>query len=274
MRSTTYTLRGLSFAALEWGESVGIPTVLLHGFLDHSGSWSRVAPGLPGWIVALDLRGHGHSPWAGPGQTYHFPEYVADLDALVVALGGRVRLVGHSMGGTLASLYAGARPECVTRLVSVDGLGLADSGAHARDRMVQFLDGVRREGKSGVYPTLGAAAARLVQAWPGLDPAWSMELAARGSRAVEGGVIWRYDPRHRLRGPSPYRQDQHQQFLTAIACPVLSVHPERSPFAAADVARLEASIPDLRVVPLPGAGHMAQLDAPEALAALLRRFLE
>jgi pimeloyl-ACP methyl ester carboxylesterase len=278
MREERWTFRGLPFGGLSWGEPTGVPTVLLHGFLDHAGSWARVAAGLPGFLVAPDLRGHGHSAWVGPGETYHFPEYLADLDALVDHLGGRVSLVGHSMGGTLASIYAGARPGAVERLAAVDGLGLPDGGAQARDRMVQFLDGVRRTDTPSTrttppMPTLAVAADRLRRAWPGLDDPFALALAERGARPVEGGFAWRYDPRHRIRSAAPYRQDHHRQFLDAITCPVLSIHPERSPFAPADVDRLESAIRDLRVEILPNAGHMAQLDAPDALAMRLRAFL-
>jgi pimeloyl-ACP methyl ester carboxylesterase len=72
----------------------------------------------------------------------------------------------------------------------------------------------------------------------------------------------------------PYRQDQHQRFLEAIRCPVLSIHPEHSPFAVEDVARVEACIPDLRVATVAGAGHMLPLDAPEAVASLIEEFLQ
>jgi pimeloyl-ACP methyl ester carboxylesterase len=274
-REAAYTLRGLSFAALEWGEPDGSPpVVLLHGFLDHAGSWARVAERLTGHVVALDLRGHGHSAWCGPGESYHFPEYVADVDALVAHLGGCVRLVGHSMGGTIATLYAGARPDAVTRLVVVDGIGIPDGGAGARGRMVEFLDGLRRVRAHRAHPTIDAAAERLRATWTGLDPAWARELAERGTRAVEGGFAWRYDPRHLVRAAAPYRQDQHLTFLGAIRCPVLSVHPERSLFPAAEVAKLEAAVPDLTVADVPGAGHMTQMDAPLALAAHLAAFLD
>ncbi|MFN7144999.1 MAG: alpha/beta fold hydrolase [Myxococcota bacterium] len=273
MTERTWSLRGLTFGGLVWGDAVGVPTVFLHGFLDHAGSWERVAAGLDGHRIALDLRGHGRSDWIAPGGSYHFPEYVADLDALVDVLGGRVRLVGHSMGGTVASLYAGAGPDAVDRLVIVDGIGSLDGGAAARDRMVQFLDGIKRVRALTPHPTVEDAARRLRATWPGLDDARALALARRGTRPTEGGVTWSYDPRHRVRAPAPYRQDQHVHLLAAIRCPVLSVHPEHSLFAAEDVARLEAAVPDLRVAHVPG-GHMVPLDAPEALASVIRSFFD
>ncbi len=268
-----WTLREQSFGGLRWGHPGPAPLVLLHGFLDHAGSWDRVARLLGEGCIALDLRGHGLSAWVGPAETYHFAEYVADLDALVDQLGGRVRLVGHSMGGTLASLYAGARPERVERLAVVDGLGLADGGPGARTRMIEFLDAARAPREPRPMASVEEAAGRLKRTWARLDDAFALELAARGTRPVPGGVVWAYDPRHRSRSAVPYRQDQHQRFLEAIRCPVLSIRPEHGPFAADDVARLEATIPDLRAVVVPGAGHMLPLEAPEAVAEHLRGFL-
>lgn len=277
-RDAAWTLRGLHFAGLEWGEPTGRPTIFLHGFLDHAGSWARVAGGLPGYRVAYDQRGHGRSAHVTQGETYHFPEYLADLDALVDALrartgASRVALVGQSMGGTVASLYAGARPDVVDRLAIVDGLGLHDGGDDARDRLVTFLDGVKAEPVNRVFEDVAAAAARLRQSHVYIDEAWSMTMAARITRPVPGGVTWTWDARHRIRGPTPYRHQHHQALLRAIACPALVIVPEHSPFQAVDIDALAGAIPGARRVVIPGASHMVHMDAPAALAGALAPFL-
>ncbi len=99
--TTHWHLRGLDIAGQTWGAPGRneVPVVLVHGFLDHAGTWDEVAALLPGHIAAPDLRGHGQSAWCGPGETYHFADYIADLDALVTTLGGRAIVVGHSLGG-------------------------------------------------------------------------------------------------------------------------------------------------------------------------------
>lgn len=267
-----WTLRGQRFSGLSWGAPEGIPTVLLHGWLDHAGSWEGVAEGLDGWVLAPDQRGHGRSMRVGEGTTYHFPDYVADLDALVALLGGSVRLVGHSMGGTIATLYAGARPEAVVAVVCVDGLGLADGAEDAADRMVAFLDGSRRPIRPRVYPSVAAAAEKLRVGMPFLDPEIALRLAARDTVPTDGGVTWAHDLRHRIRGAIPYRHAHHQALLRRIPCPVLSVHPEHSPFAPADIAALESVVPHLTRVEVPGAGHMVHLQAPAAVAEAARAF--
>jgi pimeloyl-ACP methyl ester carboxylesterase len=274
MRETRWRLRGdAEWSALEWGEPVGVPSVFLHGFLDHAGAWARTVELLSGWRIALDHRGHGLSPHCGPLETYHFPEYLADLDALLRQV-GPAKLVGHSMGGTIASMYAGARPERVLALATVDGLGLHDMGEEAVDRMQQFLDEVERPPVNKVFPSVEAAAARLRQSNLGLAEGESLRLAERILRPVDGGLTWTWDSRHRIRAAVPYRIANHQLFLRRIRCPVLAVRPEFSPFQPENVAALHGCIEQIQVATIPGASHMVHLDAPEALAAVLRPFLD
>lgn len=283
MVEVSRSLRGRTCAALRWpadpGDAAAPLTVLLHGFLDHAGAWERVAAGLPGERLAIDHRGHGRSAHNPPGDTYLFADYLADLDAWLdaVAPGAPVRLVGHSMGGTIATLYAGARPERVCALVSVDGLGMADGvdgtpGDPVADRMVRYLDGVRTPPRNRVLPSVEVAAERLRLAHPSLDAAWALRLAERGTRPAPGGVVWAFDPAHRVRSPIPYRHAHHVPLLRRIRCPVLSVRPSEAVFAAADVAALEGAVADLRTVTVEGAGHMVHLDQPALLSAHIREF--
>src|SRR5580658_808948 len=112
-----------------WGpppsESVS-PVVLLHGWLDCGETFQFLVDALErDWpLAALDWRGFGRSGWAGDG--YWFPDYLADLDGLLALLSPSrpARLVGHSMGGNVASLYAGVRPERVRSVVNLEGFWL------------------------------------------------------------------------------------------------------------------------------------------------------
>src|SRR5216684_2967439 len=110
-RERDVAVRGLSLRVRERGPQDGPASVLLHGWLDHRGSFDLLAPLLPGRTVAVDQRGHGDSSWAGAGAFYHFVEYLGDLDGLLreLELPGPVRLVGHSMGGAVSLLPAAAR---------------------------------------------------------------------------------------------------------------------------------------------------------------------
>src|SRR5690349_5399414 len=118
------TLRGLTFQLYRWPGSDPAPTVLLHGWGDTSETWQFVIDHLPQSrsYIAFDARGFGRTQWAD--GDYWFPDYLADLDALLDELSphAAVDLIGHSMGGNVASIYAGVRPERVRRLVNLEGL--------------------------------------------------------------------------------------------------------------------------------------------------------
>jgi pimeloyl-ACP methyl ester carboxylesterase len=116
---------------------------MLHGFLDAGGTFQFLVDALkqdrP--IVALDWRGFGLSQWAPDG--YFFHDYIADLDAFLehVSPFAPARILGHSMGGNVACLYAGSRPERVHCLVNLEGFGLArTSPKEAPSRMRRWLD--------------------------------------------------------------------------------------------------------------------------------------
>ena len=94
------------------------PVLLLHGVPETSSCWREVAPALAAGrrVLAPDLPGLGGSTYTGP---FDARSVVAQLAALVDAEvpGGRVDVVGHDWGGSLALGLAGARPDLVRRLV-------------------------------------------------------------------------------------------------------------------------------------------------------------
>src|SRR5690349_22582913 len=141
-RERDVAVRGMSLRVRERGPQEGPACVLLHGWLDHRGSFDLLAPLLPGRTVAYDHRGHGDSSWAGAGAFYHFVEYVGDLDGLLRELRFRepVRLVGHSMGGAVALLYAAARPEVVAHVTLLDAAPLWIDAAEVPDRHAGWLE--------------------------------------------------------------------------------------------------------------------------------------
>ena len=270
---TRWELPGITLGGRRWPGAAGRPpVVLLHGHLDHAGTWDDVAPLLAreGWtVVAPDLRGHGRSGWVAPGGAYAFMDHVADLDALLGLLGGQAHVVGHSLGGNVASFHAGARPERVLSLGLVDALGVEDGAAGAVERLRAHLEGRATPPEARVYADVGAAAARLRATHPFLTLARSNALAERGTRPVEGGVAWAWDPRHRLRNAVPYRADTHERFLRAVTCACTVVLPDRSPFARGATDALVGTLPRAAVHTVPDCGHMVPLEAPVRLAHAL-----
>ncbi|MFC8953605.1 alpha/beta fold hydrolase [Streptomyces sp. NPDC057101] len=111
---------GIRLAYQVSGPPEAPPLVLLHALGEDAADWDVVAPVLArSWrVYALDLRGHGRSDWPGDYSLQLMRDDVLGfLDALAL---DRVDLMGHSMGGIVAYLFAGEYPQRVDRLVLED----------------------------------------------------------------------------------------------------------------------------------------------------------
>jgi pimeloyl-ACP methyl ester carboxylesterase len=277
--------QGLSLHYLEWGEPVGEPLVLVHGFLDQAHSWSPFVAALqelikqPLWIIAPDCRGHGDSGWVGAGGYYHFPDYVLDLDHIVQGLGIKtMKLIGHSMGGTISFLYTGSFPQRVARLVLIEGIGppsMAFSDAPAR--MEKWIAEVNQRGRKHFrqYSSIRAGAEQLRQTNPRLDAELALHLARSGMKQSSAGKwVWKFDPLHRTTAPQPFYAAQAIEFLRRIACPVLIVDgAESRQIRRHDGKQRLEEIRDRKQVVIENAGHMVHQDNPLALAKVVAEFL-
>jgi len=270
---------GLGYNVLEWDADSDHTVVLVHGFLDMAWGWERtVRAGLEGrvHVVAPDMRGHGDSDRVGAGGYYYFLDYVADLASVIDQLGReRVSLVGHSMGGTIASYFAGVFPESVHDLALLEGIH-APEGSPGPARIRDWINGWHGVGRHAprTYASVEEAAARLRQHDELLSADLALELAAHGTRDSAGGRVFKHDPLHLTRGPYPFRVDAAEMLWRAITCKVLLVEggASRLPLAAADRERRQACFPGARLATLAGAGHMMQRHQPEALSELLLDF--
>lgn len=281
------TPRGVRLRVCDWGEPAPgrLPLLVLHGFLEQGAAWDAVAERLPGRVVAPDLRGHGLSGHVGAGGFYHFWDYVPDVLALIDRLGGRVDLLGHSMGGTISVLVAGLRPDEVRRLISVEGLGPPDAEGTDADRADRFADAILDPPRHPLMGSVQEAANRLRRWNEALTEADSLRLATRITRPArpddpfegdweEGTVIWTWDALHRARAPYPFRASMFRAFLAHLPMPVLHVVGADSWFRVPDLAEREAAVPNLRRVEIEDAGHLLHHDQPAALAARIAAFLE
>ena len=270
--SQRVTLRGLDFALCRWGPQDGPLALLLHGWLDQGASWQRVAWRLAeaGWsVVAPDHRGHGLSAHAPAGTTYHFTEYLVDLDHLIDWLDRPISaLVGHSMGGTIASLHAGLRPDVPAHIVLLEGLGpLHMEPSAAADQLVEHLDAQRSPRRPRAMEDAADAADRLRRLTPGLGDELALALAKRTTRtAPGGGVIWTWDPMHRTRSAVAYDAHRHADILGRIKAPVDLFLGSASWYR--DLPNMDARvqrIPTVRGRHEVESGHALHIDAAEAV---------
>jgi pimeloyl-ACP methyl ester carboxylesterase len=278
--------QGLALHYLEWGEPVGEPIVLVHGFLDQAHSWQFFVDALvkrsrrPLCLVAPDCRGHGDSGWVGAGGYYHFPDYVYDLDCVITAMGlTRFHLIGHSMGGTISFLYAGTFPERLSKLVLIEGVGPPGMDfTDAPPRMAGWIREMRDRGRSHFreYSSLAAGANQLQQTNPRLKKEFAFDLARAGMKQNEKGKwVWKFDPLHRTASPQPFYAAQALEFFRRIACPVLIVDGKESrQTRRTDKQQRYDAIEDRRHVTIGNAGHMVHQDNPEQLAEVVASFLD
>ncbi|MEY3794513.1 MAG: hypothetical protein RLZZ521_1842, partial [Pseudomonadota bacterium] len=145
-RSEFVPIRQLKYHVRQWGtpDNNTPPLVMVHGWMDVSASFQFVVDALvqDRWVIAPDWRGFGLTET--PHQdNYWFPDYLADLDFLLDHYVGdrSIHLIGHSMGGHVATLYAGVRPERVAKLINLEGFGMAATRpAQAAGRYAKWID--------------------------------------------------------------------------------------------------------------------------------------
>jgi len=278
------TVRGLRHRVTWWGDRTPTPIVLLHGFQDCGATWQFLADRLPPqWsLAAPDWRGFGHSEWAPGG--YWFPDYFADLEALLDLLvpAGPACMIGHSMGANIAQMYAGVRPQRIAWLVNLEGFGLTATDPHdAPHRYLRWLDELRQPLREGRYRSVAQLAELLRSKNPRLGPQRAEFVASAWTRPAPtpsdpADVELLFDPRHRLVNPVLYRREEAQACWARVAAPVLlamgDTNDARSQALRAAADGMRAYVRNLRLVAVPGAGHMLHHEEPEALARHIIEF--
>jgi pimeloyl-ACP methyl ester carboxylesterase len=273
-------LAGRTLAALAWGDRARRPMLLLHGWLDNAGSFSAIAPLLARdhYVVAIDLRGHGRSAHIPSGAWYHYVDYFDDLRATLDHFGwASATLFGHSLGGTLASLFAAAYPERVERLLLVEALGpltVPPEGTLAQlrrglDERAAFAN--RRALR--VFRDLDAAIEARAMA-SGFSSEVARALVARGVQEVEGGYVWSSDPRLTLTSAQRYSEAQVLAMLGGIRARTLLIlaKPATSYLPDAMMQERAAQVANIEVVHVEGHHHL-HLESPEAVFEIVARFL-
>lgn len=288
-------LRGCRYHVLQWGTpSCGAtPLVLAHGWMDVAASWQFMVDALSQAfasqrpIIAMDWRGYGLTD-TPPTDCYWFPDYLADLDALLDALypSQAIDLVGHSMGGNVAMMYAGTRPERIRRLVNLEGFGLAAAQpAQAPTRMAQWLDELKaqRAGDNALkpYPDAAGVAARLMKTNRRLSQDKADWLAQHWACQGPDGQ-WRIlgDSAHKVINPYLFQLEEALATYRRISAPVLVVQASddslsqwwKGRYTLAEFDERLKSVPDLHKAVIADAGHMLQHDQPKALAERIEHF--
>jgi len=272
-RSTRIPIRGVEYNVSEWGRPEDPLIVYLHGFGDTGSTFQFVVDELQqDWfVVAPDWRGFGRSEV--DRRAFWFPDYLADLDQLLqqYSPGQPVRLIGHSMGGNVAGLYAGAMPDRVEALVNLEGFGLPDSDpTDAPARYAEWLLGSREAPSATVRDDFAVLAQAIQRRNPNMS-AQRADFVSRewATEMPDGRVQLRISAAHKLPNPVLYRRAEAEACWRAIQAAVLLVAGRLSRFAAPD----DLPFPQPKIAWIEQAGHMLHFEQPGQLAREIEKFL-
>jgi len=286
-------IRNLKYHVLVWGEPGPgkVPMVMVHGWMDVAASYQFVVDAFAHdhYVIAPDWRGYGLTETSG-ADNYWLPDYLADLDFLIdhYSPGAPVHLVGHSMGGNVAMLYAGSRPERIRRLVNLEGFGMpATRPSQAPKRFAKWMDELkafhRGEMALKAYDSVDGVAQRLMKTNKRLNQDKADWLARHWARPDAEGQ-WRIlgDAAHKIINAQLYRVDEVLEIYKGITAPTLAIEASddslakwwQGKFTLAEYHERLQSVPDLQRAVIQDAGHMLHHDQPAELARVVEGFLE
>ncbi|WOT06620.1 alpha/beta fold hydrolase [Shewanella youngdeokensis] len=207
----------IKLTAKLWGTQDKPLILALHGWLDNADSFLPLSQHLSNYqILAIDWPGHGFSEHRPGHYPLHWIDYLYDLDALLLALPEHqqpVAILGHSMGGIIASAYTAAFPNKVDKLILIEALSpLYEKESKAKQRLNNSFEAHQRylqskQNDTNVYRDISVAV-NARHKLTALDVAWCEIITERNMKKVDSGVCWRSDPRLKL--DSPLRQAYSQ----------------------------------------------------------------
>lgn len=277
-----------SLAAKAWGPADGKRVLALHGWLDSAATFDTLCPLLDSSlrVVALDFAGHGGSSHRAPGCHYNVLEYVIDVRRAVDYLRwDRFCIVGHSMGGTVALMFAGLFPDRVLSVVTLDVVVptvVVDSYlpsvlAHGIFKFLKLEQLTKNP--SPVY-SMDDLLERLESASPGqLTDKSKTILLSRATRPVECGFVLKRDIRAKTSRTFVVPLETQQAIVSRYKGDMLifratdtAVVKQLKDLEADFMKSYEKHCKRLEYIELQG-GHYVHLNRPELLAPAINRFL-
>jgi pimeloyl-ACP methyl ester carboxylesterase len=268
-RDTFVSINGLRLHYLEWGAADSAPVVLLHGGSAHAHWWDHFAASIADIyrVLALDLRGHGDSEHADP-PAYRVEDYAHDLTAFVATLRlDHIHLIGHSLGGLVATAFAGREPQQLRSLVVVDSqLRITPAGARYMLRLRNFPAPMYRDHQ------LAIERFRLLPTQTAGDEKTLRQIAAHSFRKLpDGHWTFKFD-----REAMAHHEPQDLTLvLRQLTCPILLMRGAHSTLLSPSaLAVLHAAAPQAALAEVTAAHHHIMLDNPAEFERIVRAFLD
>jgi pimeloyl-ACP methyl ester carboxylesterase len=240
------------------------------------------------WVIAPDWRGFGLTATPNTDH-FFFADYLADLDQLLdhYVDERQVNLLGHSMGGHIATMYAGIRPERINKLINLEGFGMpATRPAQAPSRLAKWMDELKnlQRGEMDLksYPSQEAVAQRLIKTNPRLGSDKAHWLAQHWARPNDQGE-WRIlgHAAHKVVNAQLFKTDETQAIYERITAPTLCVVAStdsmsqwwKDSYTLTEFMQRIAAVPNITHAVIKDAGHMLHHDQPDQLAQRIEEFL-
>lgn len=278
-----FHVNDLTIAAQHWGLGNTNPVIALHGWMDNSASFHKLAPLLAdadAEVIALDLAGHGESGHRSQHGAYNIWDDLLDIIAIADQLNWpSFTLLAHSRGAFVALLLASALPDRIQKLVMLDGIITVPSNVdEAPSQLGNYLKDQKHLYKrpSRSYSSIDEAVNKRIEKI-NLTPTECKPLVERAiqpSFDPNDTWIWRHD--QRVSGSSAFRlTDQHQKaFLDALKTPALLVMAEEGLFKWQEVQQRLIDYPDIKLITHPGGHHMhMQSDHYASIAKYINEFM-
>jgi esterase len=261
------TVNGLRIHYVDWGNASARPLILIHGLDRVSRTFDHLVPHFAArfHVIAMDMRGHGDSGWDPEGR-YLVEDHVGDVQGLVQQLGLKnITIWGNSTGGRVAQVFAGKHPELVAAVISEDV---------GPERPRQIADNYSRRVKQDEagWATEDELLAQLRKGNPGVSDAVLVPYARYGTRRGDDGrLIWKRDPQL-VKG---FVATDLWRYVRQIKAPILYVIGGRSTIVPMETQeQLRNTLPNARIVTMPGLGHYPSDEKPQEFLAIVDDFLK
>uniref|UniRef100_A0A803JH42 Serine hydrolase-like 2 n=1 Tax=Xenopus tropicalis TaxID=8364 RepID=A0A803JH42_XENTR len=276
LKELRFTVPWGQLAAKAWGPSDGRPVLCLHGWLDNANTFDRLIPLLPNdhHFVALDFSGHGLSSHMPEGVRYQHVDYVSDVHRVVTR-------------GVVGGLFASVFPKLVKNLILLDSYGFfpvnADMIQTHLKKIISYYSRLEGVSAGKIYSPEGALQ-RLLEANVSLTQETAKLLLERGTKTVEGGVVFSRDIRVTVNNSLPLSTEQCVLMLSKIQADVhiimanegLTADMMRGVYTDVGQALLKGfreSLKERCQVTVVDGNHFVHLNEPEKVAGIINDFL-
>eukprot|EP01130_Rhizamoeba_saxonica_P008691 TRINITY_DN3508_c0_g1_i2.p1 TRINITY_DN3508_c0_g1~~TRINITY_DN3508_c0_g1_i2.p1 ORF type:complete len:412 (+),score=78.10 TRINITY_DN3508_c0_g1_i2:695-1930(+) len=257
----------------------------LHGWMDNSNTFIPLAQRFMSnydscCILAVDFAGHGKSSHRHALTEYHVTTYCEDVLELVDLIGWeKFHILGHSMGGSVGFLVSGSFPERVESLTMIDIIGPSPRKDVVAPETLRrsILYKFKPSRTDRVYQSLSDAVDRFKSVNPYINDRSVRKLLKRGTKPVDGGLIFSHDKRARLPSGFRYSEGQIHAFCASIDCRVQIIwaEPSKRSYTIDDQACIDR-VPHFKNAELfqVSGGHHVHLDSPNLVFGHIRRIFD